>query len=87
MDYLLSADLATGFSLIDTAQEQEREQRIWLQWAIQLPAMALVGKYTSYSDYRDNLTGVNIDTRPTSEILEELDELEKQFERSAENGA
>lgn len=67
--------------------EAERDDRIWLQWAIQLPAMGMAGKMVSFKEYKDTVTGANIDRRPVEEILAELDDIEKQFqEGGVDNG-
>lgn len=41
--------------------------------------------FISFDEYRDKLTGADIDNRPASEILAELDAVEKQFQK--EGGA
>lgn len=41
--------------------------------------------FLSFEEYRDKLTGATIDKRRASEILAELDEVEKQFQK--EGGA
>lgn len=88
MDYFSRLDYRRGGELILRAQDQQQADRIWLQWAIQLPTMALSGEYISLQAYTDQVTGANIDTRPTSVIMAELDEIEKQFqEGGVENGA
>lgn len=79
----MALDLTTGLRLIVKAREQERDGRIFQQWVAQLPAMAIFGPYVSFEDYRDKQTGANIDTRPTREILAELDAIEKQMEGGA----
>lgn len=60
--------------------EKEREDRIFLQWTAQLPLMAYSGKYVSFADYKDRVTGANIDRRSTAEILAELDEVERELQ-------
>lgn len=88
IDYVLDLELNDGLQLIAKAQEEERNQRIWLQWAIQLPMMALGETAIPFEEYRDRVTGANIDFRPTADIMAELDEVEKQFEKGgADNGA
>ena len=59
--------------------EQERDERIHQQWTAQLPIMAYSGTYVSFADYRDRITGANLDRRPTREILAELDDIEREF--------
>lgn len=80
IDYIMALDLETGLQLILKAQEKEREDRIFSQWVAQLPVMALGDNVIGFEEYRDWVTGANIDVRPVSEILQELDEVEKQFE-------
>ena len=60
--------------------EKEREERIREQWVAQLPVMAISGKHVSFADYKDKVTGANIDRRPTAEILAELDALERELQ-------
>ena len=60
------------------AQEQEREERFFRQWLVQLPFMN-EENYISFADYAARLTGKNIDTRPAEVILAEIDEIEKEF--------
>ena len=50
--------------------------------------MAYLGEFTSFADYQSQATGANFDLRPTAEILEELDEVEKNLrEGGAPNAA
>lgn len=60
--------------------EKDREERIFQQWVAQLPAMAISGKHVSFVDYKNKVTGANIDRRSTAEILAELDELERELQ-------
>lgn len=80
----MSLDLPDGIALIRKAQEKERDERIFLQWAIQLPVMAVGDKQISFDDYKAHVTGSGIDRRPVSEIMEELEDVEKQFRREEE---
>lgn len=79
-------DIETGLQLCQKAIEKERDDRIFLQWIAQLPAMALAGKTMSLQEYKDQVTGANIDMRPTSEIMAELDEIEKSFGEEGDHG-
>lgn len=68
--------------------EKTQEERIFQQWCAQLPIMAYTGQPVSFADYKDRVTGANIDRRTTAEIMHELDEVEKQFmEGGDDNGA
>lgn len=72
--------MEAGLALITKAMEQEREERIFQQWVAQLPAMAITGHSVSFADYKDKVTGANIDRRPTAEILRELDDIERELQ-------
>lgn len=67
-------------ALINFAREKERDERIFRQWVSQLPFMG-EKTFISFDDYRARVTGANIDTRPTAEIMAELDSIENQLER------
>ena len=68
----MDADL--GLSLFVKAIEEERDARIFQQWTAQLPIMAYTGKNISFAEYRDRVTGANIDRRSVDEIQKEIDE-------------
>lgn len=59
--------------------EKDRDDRIFQQWVAQLPWMGKEN-FLSFADYRDRVTGVNIDRRSTAEILADLDEVERQLQ-------
>jgi hypothetical protein len=67
-----------GSSMIIKAIEMERDTMLHMQWCVQLPFMSK-DTYESFSDYRDRLTGSNIDRRPKEMILAEIEEIEKKF--------
>lgn len=67
-------DADVGLMLIRKALEQERDERIFQQWTAQLPIMAYTGKSISFAEYRDRVTGANIDRRSVAEIQREIDE-------------
>ena len=71
-------DGETGLGLIVKALEQERDDRIFQQWVVQLPHMSKEN-YISLADYKDRLTGANIDRRSVAEIMAEMDEVERQL--------
>lgn len=60
--------------------EKEREERIFQQWVAQLPVMAFSGVSVSFSEYKDRVTGANIDLRSVAEIEAELDEVERELQ-------
>lgn len=79
IEYIMKLDVGTALRLIKTAEEKEKENRYFLQWVVQLPNMTKA-TYTSFDAYVDKLTGRNIDRRPESEIMAEIEEIEKLFE-------
>ena len=81
LDEIKGLDIETGHAIIEKAKKKEKDERIFLQWLVQIPVMALSGEAVSLDDYRDQVTGANIDTRPTAEILAELAEVERGFSR------
>ena len=81
IDYILQLDVNTGLDLITRAREKDKEERIFQQWVVQLPVMAYSGKHISFADYKDRVTGANIDRRSVAEILKELDEVEVELQK------
>lgn len=79
IEYLLQLDADTGCALITKAREKERDDRIFQQWVAQLPFMG-TDSFVSFADYKDRVTGANIDRRSAAEILAELDEVEKELQ-------
>lgn len=67
--------------MINKALEKDREDRLFQQWTAQLPIMAMTGEVESFADYKDRVTGANIDLRPASEINRELDEVEAELRK------
>ena len=79
IDYVLQTDLDLGLALIDKAIEKDRDERLFQQWTAQLPIMALTGEVEGFADYKNRVTGANIDRRRTSDILRELDDVEREL--------
>jgi len=79
----MSLDIGRGIALINKAREQERDNRFFAQWVVQLPAMGR-DDFVSFSEYKDMLTGANIDMRSTAVIMAELDDIEAQLERKGD---
>ena len=87
IEYVLQTDLDLGLALIDKAIEKDRDERLFQQWTAQLPIMALAGEVEGFADYKNRVTGANIDRRSTVDILRELDDVEKELrEGGAPNG-
>ena len=75
----MQTDLDLGLALIDKALEKDRDERLFRQWTAQLPIMAITGEVEGFADYKNRVTGANIDRRTTAEILRELDDVEMEL--------
>lgn len=80
IEYVLQLDADIGLDLIKKALEKNREERIFQQWVAQLPVMAYTGVNVSFEDYKDRVTGANIDRRSTAEILADVEEAERELQ-------
>lgn len=84
----MQLDADTGLGLIRKALEQERDERLHRQWTAQLPIMAYTGKNISFAEYRNRVTGANIDRRSVAEIQREIDAAMQTLGRETDvNGA
>ena len=81
INFVMQMDADDGLLLIQKALEQERDARIFQQWTAQLPIMAYTGKNISFAEYRDRLTGANIDRRSVAEIQKEIDEAMRELRK------
>lgn len=73
-----------GLSLILKAMEKSRDERLFQQWVTQLPWMDK-DNFVSFADYKDRVTGANIDRRSVAEIMKELDEVERELQRGGDS--
>lgn len=84
IDYVLQADLDLGLALIGKAMEKGRDERLFQQWTAQLPIMAITGQIEGFADYKNRVTGANIDRRPTAEINRDMDAVERELQERGE---
>lgn len=54
-----------------------------MQWVVQLPTMAYSGQSVSFADYKDRVTGANIDRRRTADIMADADAAEAELRGGA----
>lgn len=85
INFIMQMDADIGLALIQKAAEQERDARLFQQWTAQLPIMAYTGKNISFAEYRDRLTGANIDRRSVAEIQREIDEAMLELRKEVPN--
>ena len=84
IEFILQLPAEPGLDLIKKAQEEIRNERIFQQWVVQLPWMGYTGTFLSFADYKDRVTGANIDRRPVAEIMAEIDEIERQLQEGGD---
>lgn len=77
---MLQADIELGLPLIIKAMEENRDERLFQQWVVQVPWMDKEN-YVSFEDYKNKLTGANVDRRSVSDIEADLAEVERQLQR------
>lgn len=78
IDFIMQMPVSDFYKFLKLAKEKEQEERIFVMWTQQLPFMSK-DNFTSFNDYKDSVTGKNIDTRSTAEINEDIDEIEKKL--------
>lgn len=78
LEYIMHLDIITAERIIAKAKEKEKEKRYFMQWVVQLPNMTKEN-YISFESYLDKVTGRNIDNRPVSECMKEIEEIKKKF--------
>lgn len=64
--------------------EKDRDERLFQQWTAQLPIMAITGQIEGFADYKNRVTGANIDRRPTAEINRDMDAVERELQERGE---
>ena len=50
-------------------------ERLYAQWLAYLPMLIQSNKFMSFAQFKDEMTGANIDTRPAEEILAEVEDI------------
>lgn len=78
LEYIMQTDIGAAQRIIQKAREKEKENRYFLQWVVQLPNMTKEN-FISFDSYLDKVTGRNIDKRPISECMAEIEEIKKKF--------
>lgn len=69
------------------AKNKELEERLFIQWVIQLPWMSAEDDtYISFEDYKDRVTGANICKKSRAEIIAECFDIERRAREVSGNG-
>lgn len=67
---------------------KNNEEKAFRQWLAVLPVMwSGMSKFIEFEDFRARLTGEDIDTRPASEILAEVEEIRQEMKGDAAHGS
>ena len=61
------------------AIEKERKDEMKGLYYALLPVLALRGKFMTFEEFYDNMTGANLDLRPAEEILNESKAIEERL--------
>lgn len=72
--------------LLRIITDKNGEEKAFRQWLAVLPVMwSGMSKFIEFEDFRARLTGEDIDTRPASEILAEVEEIRREMKGDAAN--
>lgn len=75
-------------NLLRIITAKNNEEKAFRQWLAVLPVMwSGAAKFIEFEDFRAKLTGEDIDTRPASEILAEVEEIRREMKGDAANGS
>ena len=75
ISYIMQMDALDFIDCVRMAKEKELEEKIRLQWVVQLPFMG--DNYISFKEYFDKVTGKSVDMRSAEEIIKEIEEAHK----------
>lgn len=67
------------------AIKNDRKDKIREEYLALLPSLIRVGKYMTFDKFYDDAIGNNIDWRPTSEIMKEVEEIQERFANESQN--
>ena len=73
LDFIKELSLEDFLEIVELAMEEEKKEKHRQEWLHLLPLMITTGKYMSFENYYDSVTGKNIDMRSTEEIIAEID--------------
>ena len=75
ISYIMQMDAVDFIEFVRLAKEKELEEKIRMQWVVQLPFMG--ENYISFKEYFDKVTGRNVDLRSAEEIIKDIEEAHK----------
>lgn len=87
LDFMSRMSVDRFCQLIIVAIDGENKDKHRQEWLALIPIMVLRGKYMSFNEYLDKVTGKNIDMRPADEILREIDEAFEKVNTEGRDGS
>lgn len=84
LDFFKDWELIDFIDFVNLAKEKETDEKLYQMYCAMLQPM---DKFRTYSEFKDIMTGANIDQRPTEEILAEIEEIEAQFRKEHKYGS
>lgn len=86
IDRIMELDFPDAVNFIVLAKNKELEERLFMQWVVQLPWMSTKDDtYISFEDYRDRITGADICTKSRVEIMVECFDIERRWKEANYN--
>lgn len=82
IEYILRKPFEEGAQFIIQSIKAHQEDRLYRWWCAIVPNMTSE-TFMSFEDFRDRMTGANIDKRPAEEILAEAEEIEKRLKHGS----
>jgi len=72
---LMHKPFEEGFYYCRQILDEVQNERLYAQWLAYLPMLIQSNKFMSFSQFKEEITGANIDTRSTEEILAEVEDI------------
>ena len=77
LDFIKDMELMEFLQFINLARKKENEDKLWQQWCGMLPQFS---KYTTFNEFKDSMSGANIDMRKTDVIIKEIEDIHRKKE-------
>ena len=75
---IFDLDIVILADLVRQINDKNDDEKIFRQWLAILPVMwSGMAKFVEFDDFKAKLSGTDIDTRPTAEILAEVEEVRR----------
>ena len=75
---IFELDIVILADLVRQINDKNNDEKIFRQWLAILPVMwSGMAKFVEFDDFKAKLSGTDIDTRPTAEILAEVEEVRR----------